>query len=92
VSKIRVPAAGHAGILSVMKDTTSQRTPAYAGFVAVAVLVTALVFIGGGCGDDTTSEVTAVQGGSTMTTAQPALPPIDLLAPASFETASFALG
>jgi hypothetical protein len=59
---------------------------------AVTVFTIALCMLTIGCGDGGSPETTASDGGSTMTSALPALPPIDLAAPATFETASFALG
>lgn len=56
-----------------------------------AILFAAAGVLAGGCGENGSPGV-AAEGGSSMTTALPALPQIDLAAPTSFETASFALG
>lgn len=62
--------------------------------IAVGFGVLALCFgvLGAGCGDGETTKTDAVPGGSTMTSVMTERPPIDLLAPTDFQTASFALG
>jgi len=64
-----------------------------AGAFSLAVaLAFALSLLAQGCcfGDASTTETS--QGESNMTSTMTALPPIDLAAPATFRTASFALG
>lgn len=68
------------------------------GSIAVAVVLAAALFaLVSGCGQaDLPAGGGAVAGGtegsSTTSTVLPQVPPIDLLAPTEFETASFALG
>jgi hypothetical protein len=76
-----------------MKKSVRWISSAMAGLtVGVIGLAIALSVTASGCGDAGASATGAADGGSTVTTALPETPPIDLLAPVSFETASFAFG
>lgn len=76
-----------------MKGIVFRRSSTAAGLVVGLVgLAVALGGLAGGCGEDGAKGPGgpgATAGGGE---ALPELPPIDLLAPTSFETASFALG
>jgi len=69
----------------------SLRT-AVATAAGVLGLAVALGLAAQGCGAGGASTTEASQGESTMISTMTALPPIDLAAPATFRTASFALG
>jgi hypothetical protein len=84
-----------------MKEIVFRKSLTAAGFVAGLIgLAVALSGFTGGCGDAATSGSGAAGGATTGTAgggagvgvALPEIPPIDLLAPTSFETAFFALG
>ena len=68
----------------------------YLRAIASAVRVLSLALFVGlsaqSCGADGASSVETPQGGSTVSSTMTALPPIDVAAPAVFQTASFALG
>ena len=75
-----------------MKNAVFRGSLAVSGLAtAVIALAVAASIFAGGCGEAGTPG-TSAEGGQTMTSAVPQLPPIDLAAPTSFETASFALG
>ena len=60
--------------------------------MACAVLAVCLGSLWAGCADGETTKTDAVSGGTTMTSVMTQRPPIDLLAPTDYQTASFALG
>ncbi|MCE5255072.1 MAG: hypothetical protein LLG45_12865 [Actinomycetia bacterium] len=81
------------GILLGMKARFPERSSTAAGFMAGAVgLVLALSAFAAGCGDAGASGEGSSDPGTEAGARLPKLPPIDLLAPTDFETASFALG
>lgn len=64
-----------------------------AGILAGAVVLAAALFtFVNGCGTAGTAGGGRAEAGSTTSIVRPELPPIDLLAPSQFQTASFALG